>query len=49
MVRGSGPAVEAEKRDSAFGADVAVPRLETAERDAALDDSHGRSGSRTAG
>ena len=49
MVRGAGPAVEAEERDSAFGADVAVPRLETAERDAALDDSHGRSGSRTAG
>ena len=49
MVRGAWPAVEAEERDPALRADVAVPRLEPAERDAALDDSHGRSGSRTAG
>ena len=49
VMRRARTAVEAEQRDPPLRADVAVPRLEPAERDATLDDSHGRSGSRTAG
>ncbi len=45
VVRGAGPAVEAHERDSALRAYVAVPRVEPAERDATLDDPHGRRGS----